>query len=258
MANATVIGIILVVVLFTSIWFINIPFVMLACALSTIIYFELKKILSYLFLVPLIVLSILMIVLTYFFGTTILSILFFVFLGLLLLWGLVDRPSIALIPKLSQNYLAFIYIGLSISFLMLTVAKYNKYYIILMFLAYALGSDACGHLVGTTFGKHRLSAISPGKTVEGFIGSIFGSIFFTFLCNIVFSINFSVLYVITLGTLIAFVATMGDLFESLFKRAVGIKDISDVIMDHGGFLDRFDSALFVFPAFYIFVSLIRF
>ena len=58
---------------------------------------------------------------------------------------------------------------------------------------------------------------------------------------------------VLLGVLIAIIGIMGDLFESLLKRASGIKDSSSLILGHGGILDRIDALLFVFPAYALFL-----
>ena len=96
---------------------------------------------------------------------------------------------------------------------------------------------------GIWLGKHKLAPnISPGKTWEGFVGSIVvamvaGAILAPLMLHVPIWIG------IAMGLLLALVGTSGDLTESLIKRDLGIKDISSILPGHGGFLDRLDSIL---------------
>jgi len=104
-------------------------------------------------------------------------------------------------------------------------------------------TDIGAYAAGLTLGRHKLAPlISPGKTVEGFIGSI--------VVAVIAGILLAWLMLqqpwwvgAIMGVLLALVGTMGDLSESLIKRDLGIKDISSMLPGHGGFLDRLDSIL---------------
>lgn len=104
-------------------------------------------------------------------------------------------------------------------------------------------TDIGAYASGLAFGRHKLApTISPGKTWEGFAGSI--------VAAVVAGILLAWLMLgqpwwvgIVLGVLLALVGTMGDLTESLLKRDLGVKDISTWLPGHGGFLDRLDSIL---------------
>ena len=105
------------------------------------------------------------------------------------------------------------------------------------------------------FGKHKLyPSISPKKTVEGSIGGIIGSLLLLILFNI-FVLKYNYTFIIVSGILLSIVAQIGDLFASKIKREIGIKDFSNIIKGHGGFLDRFDSIIFVTPLVYILFSI---
>ena len=114
-------------------------------------------------------------------------------------------------------------------------------------------SDTFAYFVGSAIGSHKLaSSISPNKTVEGFLGSIFG----TTLTGVVvghFLFGFPLIQMAAAGCLLAIVATLGDLVESAIKRFTGIKDSGFIIPGHGGVLDRFDSIFFTAPVFYYYV-----
>jgi len=106
-----------------------------------------------------------------------------------------------------------------------------------------VATDVGAYASGLAFGKHKLAPnISPGKTWEGFAGSI--------VVAVVAGILLGWLMLgqpwwvgLVMGVLLALVGTLGDLTESLIKRDLGVKDISTWLPGHGGFLDRLDSIL---------------
>ena len=117
-------------------------------------------------------------------------------------------------------------------------------------------SDTFAYFVGTAIGSHKLaSSISPNKTIEGFLGGVVGTMGMAILIgHVVF--NFSLIEMAILGFLIAIVATLGDLVESVIKRFAGIKDSGMLLPGHGGMLDRFDSIFYTAPIFYYFVIIV--
>jgi len=104
-------------------------------------------------------------------------------------------------------------------------------------------TDIGAYATGLRFGRHKLAPnISPGKTWEGFAGSIVFAIVAAVLLAVLMLHQPWWLGVI-MGVLLALVGTAGDLMESLIKRDIGVKDISTWLPGHGGFLDRLDSIL---------------
>jgi phosphatidate cytidylyltransferase len=117
--------------------------------------------------------------------------------------------------------------------------------------------DTGQYLFGRTFGKRPLSPrISPKKTVEGFIGGVVTSAAAGALGIWVFGIDLNPLLGVLLGVVIAVLAVVGDLTESLMKRQAGVKDSGTFIPGHGGMLDRIDSLIFTFTAGWLIVLLI--
>lgn len=114
-------------------------------------------------------------------------------------------------------------------------------------------SDTFAYFVGSAVGSHKLaSSISPNKTVEGFLGGIVGTILTAIVVgSLIF--GFPLVYMAAAGFLLAIVATLGDLVESVIKRFTGIKDSGFLIPGHGGVLDRFDSIFYTAPVFYYFI-----
>ena len=110
--------------------------------------------------------------------------------------------------------------------------------------------DTAAYFVGRAIGRHRLApAISPGKSVEGFVAGTLVGVAVTFFAlyeQDVVSTGESIL----LGLAIALAATLGDLFESAIKRDLGVKDSGRLLAGHGGVLDRVDSLLWAGPAAY--------
>lgn len=105
-------------------------------------------------------------------------------------------------------------------------------------------SDSMAYFAGKLFGKRKLiPSVSPNKTVEGSLGAIIFTIIGCVLYGLTGSINVGNLVVI--GLLGSITSQCGDLIASKLKRYVGIKDFSNLIPQHGGVLDRLDSALLV-------------
>ena len=116
-------------------------------------------------------------------------------------------------------------------------------------------SDIFAYFVGSAFGSHKLaSSISPGKTVEGFLGAIIGTIATAIIVGTVI-FGLPLIKMAVAGFILAIAATLGDLVESVLKRFANIKDSGIFLPGHGGVLDRFDSILFTAPTFYYFVIL---
>lgn len=116
--------------------------------------------------------------------------------------------------------------------------------------------DSAAFFTGKGFGKHKLfERISPKKTWEGAIdGFIFGIIAFWGAAEILIK-DFPLIHSIIIGVIVGIFGQIGDLAESQLKRDAGVKDSSAIIPGHGGFLDRFDSILFVMPIVYIYLIL---
>lgn len=123
-------------------------------------------------------------------------------------------------------------------------------------------ADSGGYFFGTRFGKHKLApVISPKKSWEG----LFGGMVFCVAVNLVwFSISkgrlnstipLPLAHALALGVLFPIVGTLGDLVESLFKRAVDVKDSNTMVYGLGGILDMVDSILFAAPMLYIYIEL---
>lgn len=114
-------------------------------------------------------------------------------------------------------------------------------------------NDVFQFLVGKWIGKNRLVPhISPGKTWEGFLGGIAGSMVLSYFLS--FLVPFSSLQSVGLGALLSIMGVLGDLLISAVKRELHLKDMGNSIPGHGGVLDRVDSLLFSSPIFYFLVG----
>ena len=125
-------------------------------------------------------------------------------------------------------------------------------------------NDTGAFLFGSLFGKHKLfERVSPKKSWEGFWGGLLCSViaglilsYFPALTTLRFStINHPLMCTIA-GVLISVSATYGDLFESVLKRNLNLKDSGHLIPGHGGILDRIDSLLFVLPVMTIYAVIL--
>ena len=126
-----------------------------------------------------------------------------------------------------------------------------KFFAIYSFLI-AIASDIGGIVFGKFFKGKKLTIISPKKTISGSIGAFFFSILLIFFFNNNLD-NYSFIEVLFFTVTISFISQIGDLFISFLKRKAKVKDTSDILPGHGGFLDRIDGIIFALP-FGIFLS----
>lgn len=147
-----------------------------------------------------------------------------------------------------------------------TPIAYIWVYVISIFV-FLWSNDTGAYCIGTLLGKHRLfSRLSPKKSWEGSIG---GAVVALGASQVIASLEFGEIFVIDsplmnhlswggLALVVIIFGTWGDLFESMLKRRLGIKDSGSILPGHGGMLDRFDSALFAIPAAVIYISTLQY
>jgi phosphatidate cytidylyltransferase len=167
-----------------------------------------------------------------------------------------DQPS-GYIQRVALGIFAFLLFGVCLGHLgfMANDAGYRPI-ILMLFLTVEL-NDVFAFLAGKCFGRRKLAPnTSPGKTLEGAIGVLVGTTALVVaLGHFVFARTAmdDMALLIGLGLLVSVVGQMGDLTLSSIKRDLGIKDMGVTIPGHGGLLDRFDSLIFVAPAFFHYV-----
>jgi phosphatidate cytidylyltransferase len=127
--------------------------------------------------------------------------------------------------------------------------------IIIGFFLLIWANDTGAYLTGITIGRHRLmERISPKKSWEGFFGGVITAVLAAWLLSGWLGVVDTVHWVI-IAMIVSVAGTYGDLVESMLKRSLGVKDSGTIMPGHGGFLDRFDSAIISFPLVYLFISL---
>ncbi|MDR0936863.1 MAG: phosphatidate cytidylyltransferase [Oscillospiraceae bacterium] len=127
---------------------------------------------------------------------------------------------------------------------------YPRYYLMIPF-GCVYTCDACSMLFGSKFGKrHIFPKISPNKTEWGAVGGLIGSVLFTIIFGAIghkYGLTTHMWRFALIGLTLGVAGEFGDLFFSAVKRICGIKDYSNILPGHGGFLDRFDSLIFAAP-----------
>ncbi len=119
-------------------------------------------------------------------------------------------------------------------------------------------NDTSAYFAGRFLGRHKLyPQVSPNKTWEGFFGGMAGSVLGMFIARGFFFPLFTVTDCLLLGIFGGILGPIGDLVESMLKRAYGVKDSGRIIPGHGGILDRLDALLFNAPLVFVYVQFIR-
>jgi phosphatidate cytidylyltransferase len=137
----------------------------------------------------------------------------------------------------------------------LNATRTYHFQIVLGYLFIVWANDTFAYLTGKTMGKHALfKRISPGKTWEGSLGGLIGSLGVA----AVLSLYFSTLLInqwLIIAVIIVVTGTYGDLIKSLMKRSLNIKDSGNILPGHGGMLDRFDSLLGSAPFVFLYLMI---
>jgi phosphatidate cytidylyltransferase len=168
-----------------------------------------------------------------------------------MLW-LLQRGIEGYVQNVTASVFALVYVPFLGSFVALLLAEGGRSGAgldddgvagIITFILVTIASDTGGYAAGVLFGKHPMApVISPKKSWEGFAGSIVFTIA-AGVALVVWLLDGDWWVGVALGVIAVVMATLGDLCESVIKRDLGIKDMSQVIPGHGGLMDRLDSLL---------------
>ena len=117
-------------------------------------------------------------------------------------------------------------------------------------------TDTYAYIGGCLIGKHKLTSISPKKTVEGtLVGSLMGIVIGSVYYNLAIG-GLGISSIIMVCLFLTILSEIGDLVFSSIERYFDVKDFSNIIPGHGGILDRFDSVIFVALGMYIVMSIL--
>jgi phosphatidate cytidylyltransferase len=158
---------------------------------------------------------------------------------------------------ISQTLLGILYIGFLLPYLVFIRELEHGEKLVLILLGMVWASDTGAYFIGKKYGSRKLHySVSPGKTVEGFFGGILASLLFAFICKYLVFDSLSYFNYAILALLTSIIGPIGDLSESLVKRANSVKDSGKLIPGHGGLLDRIDAVLFSAPIFYYYIKML--
>jgi phosphatidate cytidylyltransferase len=179
-------------------------------------------------------------------------------LSLPLAFALTARRPTRASGSIAATVLGVAWIGLALAHGVLLRDLPDGHVLVLAALIGTFLGDTAAHLVGASFGRRPLAPrLSPNKTVEGLLAGIAGGTGSLWLFLTVVGGPIDGWGAVLLGLSVALAAIVGDLFESLFKRDLGVKDTGRAFGPHGGILDRVDAVLFAaVAAYYVSVALL--
>jgi len=180
----------------------------------------------------------------------ILSVIYMLYLGIRLFFKFPFSPGLLVIITSS-----FLYIGLPILLLTQFVNGQEPTRLIINIILLIWISDTFAYFTGSLIGKNKLMPkISPGKTIEGALGGLLFTVGASILMFNLWPLGGLYLH-IGLAMVVWFFGLAGDLVESQLKRYYGIKDSGTILPGHGGFLDRFDSFIYLIPFALLYLKL---
>ena len=164
--------------------------------------------------------------------------------------------SYGIYEKFGSVFIFHTWFSLGVVSIAYFLKEYSLMFTYLSILSISI-SDIAAYEIGRRYGKIKLSKnISPNKTIEGlFAGLLCGSALMTY--NILSNTEFTIFLALIISIFFISFGVLGDLFMSRIKRSLGIKDSSNTLPGHGGFLDRIDSYLISFPFLLLTTQLIN-
>lgn len=155
--------------------------------------------------------------------------------------------------SIALTFFGALYLSFTLNHTFLIREEEGPFYIYFLLVVIFFG-DTGAYLLGKLWGRRKLVPIaSPRKTWEGSIGGIVFACLGALVVQQFLLKDIILWKAILCGILVHAVAQVSDALESLFKRAVGVKDSSNMLPGHGGFLDRIDSLILATPFFYYFI-----
>jgi phosphatidate cytidylyltransferase len=186
--------------------------------------------------------GVVMVLAAYFFGTPALVTATAVTALVCMLWRL--RGGVAgYVMDATASVFTIVYVPFLGAFVALLLAEEDGKLAVVTFILVTIASDIGGYAVGVLAGKHQMApVISPKKSWEGFAGSAVSCVVVGWL-TVTYLLDGDWWVGVALGLTAVVMATLGDLCESVIKRDLGIKDMSQIVPGHGGLMDRLDSLL---------------
>lgn len=168
-----------------------------------------------------------------------------------MLWYVLGVVEARPLANVAVTIMVFVWVSVLGSFSAVLLQESHGKGLFLGAILVAVAADVGAFVVGRWIGSRPLVAhISPHKTVEGFVGGIVAALIVGGIVGKVVHPWSGMRYGLILGLVVGIIAPAGDLFESMLKRDLGIKDSGSILGGHGGLLDRFDGILLALPAAY--------
>ena len=183
---------------------------------------------------------------------------FFIFmLGVTCLTLWTKRPLVEALPAAGISSSALILVVFPLSYaIRLHGFPHQGPRLLLFALVITWAADTTAYFVGRGVGKHPLAPhISPKKTWEGSIGSMFGSLLVAYAFS--YWIHIPLIHLLIMAVLGNIAGQMGDLLESAYKRSAGVKDSGGLLPGHGGILDRIDALILCIPVIWYYLVLVN-